>query len=207
VRLSCDFTVYVADFGISRPYTQIDAGETDGRTSFTRKYAAPEIIDQETRGLAADIFSLGCVFLEIYTVLWDADVEPYAGNVPQSTIFAHHRLRRLHTSKETMNLSWYRLKHALNANNCDNSYQANLDALVRNKRFIWHELPSSALRLVIERMMSDVVGVRPTAAELKAFTLENPCCGGGSCELEAMVETDDLEEEILDDSKGESSER
>lgn len=36
---------------------------------FTRWYAAPEVVECETRGLAADIFSLGCGFVEIYSVI------------------------------------------------------------------------------------------------------------------------------------------
>ncbi|KAF2679625.1 kinase-like protein, partial [Lentithecium fluviatile CBS 122367] len=59
------YSVYIADFGIARSYGTAEATETDGPTMFTRKYAAPEVVAQEKRGLAADIFSLGCVFAEI----------------------------------------------------------------------------------------------------------------------------------------------
>lgn len=57
--------VYLADFGIARSYTTTPEAETDSFTPFTRKYAAPEVVAQETRGLSADIFSLGCVFTEV----------------------------------------------------------------------------------------------------------------------------------------------
>lgn len=63
------YTVYVADFGIARSYEQLQATETDGPTSFTPKYAAPEVVLQDKRGLSADIFSLGCVFLELMAAL------------------------------------------------------------------------------------------------------------------------------------------
>jgi len=35
----------------------------------TKRWCSPEVAAQHPRGRAADIFSLGCVFLEMYTVL------------------------------------------------------------------------------------------------------------------------------------------
>jgi serine/threonine protein kinase len=35
----------------------------------TQKWCSPEVFEQEARGRSADVFSLGCVFLEMYTVL------------------------------------------------------------------------------------------------------------------------------------------
>lgn len=43
--------------------------ETESRTPFTKTYAAPEVVRQEKRGFGADIFSLGCVFLEMLAIL------------------------------------------------------------------------------------------------------------------------------------------
>ncbi|OCL15133.1 kinase-like protein [Glonium stellatum] len=63
------YKVYIADFGISRVYDTAFESNTDSPTPFTRAYAAPEVVAQETRGLSADIFSLGCVFVEILTTL------------------------------------------------------------------------------------------------------------------------------------------
>ncbi|KAF1980167.1 hypothetical protein BU23DRAFT_396924, partial [Bimuria novae-zelandiae CBS 107.79] len=61
--------VYITDFGLAKYYTSIATSETEGPTMFTRKYAAPEVVEQDKRGFAADIFSLGCVFVEIITVI------------------------------------------------------------------------------------------------------------------------------------------
>lgn len=63
------YKIYIADFGIARAYKSANDAETDSRVSFTRTYAAPEVIAQDTRGLRADIFSLGCVFLEMMVTL------------------------------------------------------------------------------------------------------------------------------------------
>jgi serine/threonine protein kinase len=68
------FKVYIADFGIARSYSSPQDAETDSRTPFTRTYAAPEVVQQETRGFSADIFSLGCTFVEMLsTVLSTAE--------------------------------------------------------------------------------------------------------------------------------------
>jgi serine/threonine protein kinase len=61
--------VYIADFGIARSYTSAAESETDSPVSFTLTYAAPEVVLQDTRGFSADIFSLGCVFMEMMATL------------------------------------------------------------------------------------------------------------------------------------------
>jgi len=66
---STAWKMYIADFGIARSYPTLEDSETEGPTMFTRKYAAPEVVDRDTRGLPADIFSLGCVYVEMATVL------------------------------------------------------------------------------------------------------------------------------------------
>ena len=67
------YKIYIADFGIARSYKRAADAETDSPTSFTRLYAAPEVVDQRKRGLSADIFSLGCVFAEMLAVLAESD--------------------------------------------------------------------------------------------------------------------------------------
>ncbi|KAF2466219.1 kinase-like protein, partial [Lindgomyces ingoldianus] len=69
--------VYIADFGIARSYSTLEASETEGPTMFTKRYAAPEVVARERRGLPADIFSLGCVFTEIAVALVQAASQAY----------------------------------------------------------------------------------------------------------------------------------
>ncbi|KAK7725646.1 hypothetical protein SLS57_003711 [Botryosphaeria dothidea] len=61
---SRSYNVYLADFGIAKSYASAANAETDSLTACTRMYVAPEVVEQERRGLSADIFSLGCVFAE-----------------------------------------------------------------------------------------------------------------------------------------------
>jgi serine/threonine protein kinase len=46
--------------------------ETEDPTSFTQRYTAPEVFEQEPRRFHADIFSVGCVFLGMSAALHDA---------------------------------------------------------------------------------------------------------------------------------------
>jgi serine/threonine protein kinase len=58
--------VLYTDFGASKD-TKVDGQcTTEGRPEFlTRRYCAPEVLEHDKRNFAADIFSLGCVFVEI----------------------------------------------------------------------------------------------------------------------------------------------
>ncbi len=66
---------YITDFGISRSYGDEADIETNSPVPFTRTYCAPEVARQDTRGRTADIYSLGCVFVEIYTVICGKTVQ------------------------------------------------------------------------------------------------------------------------------------
>jgi serine/threonine protein kinase len=70
--LIMDGKVLLADFGISKDLIDSDttASLTANGDIGTRMYCAPEVLSQnQLRGRAADVFSLGCVFLEISTVI------------------------------------------------------------------------------------------------------------------------------------------
>lgn len=64
-------SVVLTDFGISRRFPKDKSHVTNNEWKFTRKYASPEMMkDKKTpRDDASDVFSLGCVFLEIATLL------------------------------------------------------------------------------------------------------------------------------------------
>jgi len=58
--------VIYTDFGASKDTTKDGQCTTEGAPdSMTRKYCAPEVLEFEKRNFAADVFSLGCVFIEM----------------------------------------------------------------------------------------------------------------------------------------------
>jgi serine/threonine protein kinase len=69
------YQVYLADFGISRSFSSMDHSQTETYVGRTAKYCAPEVYADEPHGRAADIFSMGCVFLEIQTVICRRSIE------------------------------------------------------------------------------------------------------------------------------------
>jgi serine/threonine protein kinase len=71
------YKAYIADFGIARSYKDAAEAETDSPVSFTPIYAAPEVVLQDTRGFSADVFSLGCVFMEMMATLCSLSTDAY----------------------------------------------------------------------------------------------------------------------------------
>ncbi|KAF6218529.1 hypothetical protein HO133_005878 [Letharia lupina] len=69
-------SVILTDFGISRRFPKHTPHATNNERKFTRKYASPEIMkDKDTlRDDPSDVFSLGCVFLEMATLLHDKNL-------------------------------------------------------------------------------------------------------------------------------------
>ncbi len=57
--------IWVADFGSSTDFSEISQSVTANGERGTPKYFAPEVAAYEANGRSADIFSLGCVFLEM----------------------------------------------------------------------------------------------------------------------------------------------
>lgn len=63
-------TVLLTDFGSAHDWKDLDGSTTTGiAKDFTRKYASPEVLQHESRNSSSDVFSLGCVFLELASVL------------------------------------------------------------------------------------------------------------------------------------------
>ncbi|TKA65258.1 hypothetical protein B0A49_09806 [Cryomyces minteri] len=68
-------TIILTDFGISKEYEDVQSTRTTGVTDYTLRYAAPEAVNYQDRGLDADVFSLGCVFLEMISVVLGESLE------------------------------------------------------------------------------------------------------------------------------------
>ncbi|KAF2177420.1 kinase-like protein [Zopfia rhizophila CBS 207.26] len=98
-------TIFLIDFGISKIVAEDDTtGSTGPVGPHTYTYSAPEILSDNDvrRGLATDIYALGCVFLELCTAL----IAPPGSRADS----ANHRLRRTATlayaRNETAILQW-----------------------------------------------------------------------------------------------------
>ena len=72
-------SVIYTDFGISKSFSEADNSTTEGPVlSLTRRYSAPEILDHGRRNSKSDVFSLGCVYLELLSALTSVPVIDYS---------------------------------------------------------------------------------------------------------------------------------
>jgi serine/threonine protein kinase len=71
--------VYLTDFGVSLDWTSNKTSATGGNPGkVTPMYSAPEVTNhEEGRTRAADVFSLGCVFSEMATVMSKRSVKDF----------------------------------------------------------------------------------------------------------------------------------
>ncbi|KAF2733021.1 kinase-like protein, partial [Polyplosphaeria fusca] len=68
-------TVVLTDFGLSRHFTDGQGSTTSGPTSATPRYSPPEVAAQESRNTSGDIWSLGCVFVEMGAALQGVSID------------------------------------------------------------------------------------------------------------------------------------
>ena len=73
-------SLILTDFGISRRFPKNTPHSTNDQWKFTRKYASPEMMKGKTvpRDDPSDVFSLGCVFLEVATLLLGEDLKRFS---------------------------------------------------------------------------------------------------------------------------------
>ncbi|KAH8701341.1 kinase-like domain-containing protein, partial [Phaeosphaeriaceae sp. PMI808] len=69
---------FFTDFGVSVDWTEYGQSTTVGPTAMTPRYGAPEVAASESRNSSSDIWSLGCVFLEMWTALKGATMKELA---------------------------------------------------------------------------------------------------------------------------------
>ncbi|KAF2437571.1 hypothetical protein P171DRAFT_491913 [Karstenula rhodostoma CBS 690.94] len=68
--------VYLCDFGISRDWSKAEHSTTEDEVlKLTPRYCAPEVFGREPRNTKSDVWSLGCVFFEIISVVKGYPIE------------------------------------------------------------------------------------------------------------------------------------
>ncbi|OAK96817.1 kinase-like protein [Phaeosphaeriaceae sp. SRC1lsM3a] len=148
------YKVYIADFGIAKAYQSAAEAFTDSPTSFTRTYAAPEVILQEFRGYPADIFSLGCVFMEILATVTSTQTFDERENLTGI------RGSDFQTNIEDV-VAWY--------HNC--AHLLKFSRFMEDIKFD----DDNGLPELIARMLSREPEQRPTADDLKRATAHFKC--------------------------------
>ncbi|KAH8810068.1 kinase-like domain-containing protein [Hyaloscypha sp. PMI_1271] len=155
--------IYLTDFGSAHQFSIGLTSSTDGGLlGVTKMYSAPEVIDEDRRGRSADIFSLGCVFAEMTTVIHGRRVEDFHDfrSEPDHDELDHDE--QDHDEPQQMTICYYATAYKLR------------DWFATGKE---KEVASYTL---ISAMMSSDRKRRPTAEELKGdllqvIELSSPC--------------------------------
>ncbi|KAL8716278.1 MAG: hypothetical protein Q9220_000183 [cf. Caloplaca sp. 1 TL-2023] len=106
ILIDASGSVVLTDFGISRRFPKNTPHVTHDKWEMTRKYASPEIMrgKKQPRDDPSDVFSLGCVFLEMASLILGRDldtmIDHYATRFNDSTALNdeyHCNLDRVYT--------------------------------------------------------------------------------------------------------------
>ncbi|KAI9801905.1 MAG: hypothetical protein M1833_002219 [Piccolia ochrophora] len=60
---------YLTDFGVGLDFSELSKSYTEGPLNGTPRYYSPEMASYQPRGPKSDVYSLGCIFLEMETIL------------------------------------------------------------------------------------------------------------------------------------------
>ncbi|ORY17261.1 kinase-like domain-containing protein [Clohesyomyces aquaticus] len=141
ILLSRNGGLWITDFECSTDFSFLTSSVTEEGERGTAKYFAPEVAGHGPCSRAADIFSLGCIFLEI---LWAC--------VPENS---QNSLRALRPNEDT-------LFHCSYHTNLRNRHQW-IEGLSKKTLLDRH------LTLEVCQMLEIVPEIRPTAKELEGF--------------------------------------
>ncbi|KAH7074996.1 kinase-like domain-containing protein [Paraphoma chrysanthemicola] len=92
-------TVLYTDFGLSLDSKKLDNSSSEGISYQTKKYRAPEVAAESLRDSSSDVFSLGCVFIKIFSAIDESftsqEPERYAEIMDEfHSKLAHHTPNR-----------------------------------------------------------------------------------------------------------------
>ncbi|RDW75307.1 hypothetical protein BP6252_06449 [Coleophoma cylindrospora] len=173
--LLCPGRVYLADFGIARDVRDSENSITAGRCG-SMWWSAPEVLDLLDHHMSsADIYSLGCIFLNIATILHGDTLETY------DLVMKEHNW-----AKKYENLR----KHL-----------KDLRLRVAAEEIESEEVPTFNVKHIlglVEKMLKYEPEQRPTAAEVNARLSELggldqvyhlPCCHKESAHLSTIINT------------------
>lgn len=143
--------------------------KTDHLTPRSKFYCSPEVYEGESKGRSSDVFSMGCVFLEIETVLHSKTIEEFVDFRSQSRDLDDPLAETFHDNLGRVR-NWIRF--------------------LENEHFrkIFHEAVKTRIRLdIISRMLAEKQEERPTMSEVTQL-LGGPraCCFGERERYERM---------------------
>jgi serine/threonine protein kinase len=82
--------VFLTDFDIGRDWSELGHSTTEGPATKTLLYCAPEVAAERPRKSSSDIWSMGCVFVEIWSILCGETLAALSNHLETSGSFSTH---------------------------------------------------------------------------------------------------------------------
>lgn len=152
-------TVILADFDIAKKYSDRFAANTDGPTHHTERYAIKAVREGAERSFEWDVYSLGCVFLEIATVVMGETVDNLQLHMGGSTLVDIDYHEAMQTGRVN---SW--VAH-LKSNALNHPERAPLDRFINGDT---GELPSR-----LDQFFSTIIAMMRVTMTNHSMVLEN----------------------------------
>ena len=105
--------LWVTDFGTSTDFSLLSTSATENGERGTPKYFAPEVAAFKPNGRSADVFSLGCIFLEILTAVKYGTLGPMRMSRPATDGSFQSNLNSRQQWLQMLNAESPRHKHLL----------------------------------------------------------------------------------------------
>ncbi|KAI9892455.1 MAG: hypothetical protein M1814_001412 [Vezdaea aestivalis] len=160
------FRLYITDFGISKQFA--DESQTDNPAWFTPRYCSPEVADEDFKGRASDIFSLGCTLVEILTLATQRSLGELDDCLSEGRGKCYHR------NIDSV-ISWLQKLEEMP------HFPREAAQPVQLSRPLFSENHSgfSIITQSLGKMLNEKPKARPTANELSRVFHHNTCCDFG----------------------------
>jgi serine/threonine protein kinase len=93
--------LWLADFGVSSDFSALSNSQSEAIERGTMQYFAPEVAEFDRSGRAADMFSLGCIFLEMLALIKGVPLGELRDHRPEGRGSFQENLQHRH--------SWFKL--------------------------------------------------------------------------------------------------
>lgn len=144
--------VLITDFGLSRDCNHTRS-TTEGPTGLTAKYCAPEVAEYAPRNSLSDIWSLGCVYLEMITVLKGVPL-----NELTNFIMSNGTGRTVYHCNLDAVMMWIKQLHQTNTLEPDNMPLLWVEEMVRKDPSLRPPAAVLAAGIISHRSASDRIG-------------------------------------------------
>jgi serine/threonine protein kinase len=161
VLLSAD-GLWVTDFGTATDFSVLTTSATEDGERGTPKYFAPEVATYAPSGRAADIFSMGCIFLEIITLCVGYDLQKTIELRSQNDKSFHANIDNIHL--------WFSGANILSRNPADEHMMGLVRSMIQQD-------PSArpSAQVVIDEIA--LIDGLATTIGGGGFSFCRPCCG------------------------------